>query len=695
MEILDKEKEQIRKFIEQINKSDAIQDEINTGLNYISGEQPPRSDDEDNISGTLDLRRNDIKKYKDFIVNHIRQNPFHVDIDPKEDDPLMLAIAESLQDDIDDALNSPKGRETVECAFNTQVGVGYGYASQTLEYANSRDLKQKVCAEAIKLPQMVYFPTDDESIDGSGAKENLILRWMNKDLAEEKAGPQAVINISEWADSIYGKWSYRADSVPDITYSYIKEKTKKIYFDSNGEMAEGKQENGYSREVTHKTVCIRRFIGEALIESIDIPNMNYLPISAFRGDTNYRSDIGNVKFTYSGIYQRVKDLQEILNYLLVEAVELASNASKAPFIAEESQLEGHEDAWESYNRVPTAVLYYKAKSANGQLLPPPQRADNSAQVEWILSYARQIEADIMNTLGFTPAMMGNSEYANDSARATAMRQSVGGITISAMLDNCGKSLQHMACIATELAIFAKPKREITYTPEDSEEEQTVIVDLGEQAVDSNDFMYRLTQGPANESKRQQSLNALLEIGKMDPQAFGGTLDLVVERMDIPNVEDISKRIEKLIEIRTPELIEKDAEAPDPEAIQALQAQEQAMQEMEQAHEAQMANAIRLNEQLQNELQNRDKEIEGRLIQEQMKQDGENARNTQDNATDIAEAKIKQGQEVDKESIKQTGETERAVIQQVATPERVSIDSDIEPTPNLSSPVLGGAQLNED
>ena len=79
----------------------------------------------------------------------------------------------------------------------------------------------------------------------------------------------------------------------------------------------------------------------------------------------------------------------------------------------------------------------------------------------------------------------------------------------------------------------------------------------------------------------------------------------------------------------------------------------------------------------------------------MKQEAETARNTQDNLTDIAEAEIKQGQEVDKESIKQAGETERAVIQQVATPERVSIDSDIEPTPNLSSPVEGGAQLNED
>jgi hypothetical protein len=686
MEILDKEKEQVRKFIEQINRSSAIAEEIDQGLNYISGEQPPRADDEDNISGTLDLRRNDIKKYKDFIVNHIRQNPFHVDIDPKEDDPLMIAIAESLQEDIDDALNSPKGREAIECAFNTQVGVGYGYTSFNLDYKNNRDLEQNVCAEAIKLPQMVYFPTDDESIDGSGAMKCLVLRWMDNDLAEKKGGPKAKINISEWADSIYGKWNYRTDSVPDITYSYIKEDTKKTYYDTNGEPSEEKIEGGYSREVTKRTLCIRRFIGEALVESIDIPNMNYLTTSAFRGDTNYRSDIGNVKFTYSGIYQRVKDLQEILNYLLVEAVELASMASKAPFIAEESQLEGHEDDWENYNRVPTAVLYYKAKASNGQLLPPPQRADNSAQVEWILSYARQIETDIMNTLGFSPSMMGSSEYANDSARAVAMRQAVGGITIAAMLDNCGKSLQHSACIVTELAIFAKPKREITYTPEDSEEEQTIIVDLAEVGVDSNDFIYRLTQGPANESKRQQSLNALLEIGRMDPQAFGGTLDLVVERMDIPNVDDISKRVKKLIEIRTPELIEKDAEAPDPEAMQALQAQQQ---------QAEMANAIRLIEQLQNELQNKDKEIEGRLLQEQMKQEAETARNTQDNLTDIAEAEIKQGQEVDKESIKQTGETERAVIQQIATPERVSIDSEIEPTPNLSSPVLGGAQLNED
>jgi len=162
--------------------------------------------------------------------------------------------------------------------------------------------------------------------------------------------------------------------------------------------------------------------------------------------------------------------------------------------------------------------------------------------------------------------------------------------------------------------------------------------------------------------------------------------------DFDGATELAERFRKML---PPELKDQDAEAPDPEAMQALQAQDQAMTEMEQAHEAQSANYIRLIEQLQNELQSREQDNATKIAVEQMKQEAETARNTQDNLTDIAEAEIKQGQEINKEEIKQTGETERAVIQRVATPEPTPISTEIEPTPNLSSPVKGGAQLNED
>ena len=650
------EQERIKRFITKNNDSKSLYREIQEGLRYVSGEQN-NPNETTSLENGPQLKRNDIKKYRDWTVSHIRQNSYKLSVEAKEDTPQTKAIAESIQEDIDNAINSPEGREAIECAFNTMVSVGYGYVAYELDYIDKRSLDQHVTANPVKLPQNVYIGLDD-SIDGSDAMESMVRRSMDRDRAEELVGKDKIKldSYQDWQRSMYNSWKWNSRVVPDVTFSYIKEKTTTQHFDSNGEMIEAKQEGSYSRPIITRTVCVVRYIGGCRYESAEYPS-EYLPIIAMRGDTNYRSDLGDCEYSYSGYYQLLKDLQEVLVYLLNEAVNLASKASKAPIIAVEGQLEGYEEDYESVNRSDLAVLYYKNITLNGTTAPPPQRMDNSAQVEWILSYSRDVYLTMQQVVGITPSMMGMVEGQRETAKATELRGSAGGLTISALLDNCEKSIQHGGKVVTDLSIHARPKRIIKFTPEDSEEEVEVEIDLADLGVSSNDFIYRPTQGPANESKRQAELNMLMSMGQYAPQDFANVQDLIVERMNSSADQEIVDRYKKLIEMRVPQLFNEDGQE-DPEAVQALEAMSMQLQEaqammdqiIQDADQKQDIMAYQIQT-LENEAIAKDKEIASKVVIEEMKQTGETQRNTQDNVVKLAEAQLEEGKEINLEIIK--------------------------------------------
>lgn len=689
------EQERIKRFITKSGDQDRVREEIRDGLRYISGEATVP-----NVNKSLEqgprLQRNDIKKYKDWTVSHIRVNPYKITIEAREDTPQTRAIATELQEDIDNAINSPTGRESTECALNTMTSVGYGYTSYELDYISNRSMDQTVKSNPVKVPQNVYFGIDD-SIDGSGANECMIKRVMDRDRAEKLIGKNKLKlnDAKDWQISMFGSWDWNSDTVPDITYSYIKEKSRTQHFNEDGDPIEEKQEGSFKREIIDSTVCVVRYIGGYRYESAEYPS-NLLPITAMRGDTKYRDDLGDCEYSYSGYYQLLKDLQEVLKYLLNEAIILASKASKTPYVAVEGQLDGYEDEWENDNVKDYKVLYYKNITLNGTTAPPPQRMDNSAQVEWVLSYTRDVVATMQQIIGITPQMMGMEESRRETVKATELRGTAGGLTVAGFLDNCEKSIINGAKIVTDLAIHARPNRLIKFTPEDSEEEIEEVINLSELGVSHSDFVYRPTQGPANESKRQSELNLLMSMGQYAPQDFANVQDLVVERMNSSADQELVDRYKAIIKMRAPQLFNEEGQE-DPEAVQALEALSAQLQEAQmmleqvvETSEAEKGQMALLINQLQTELQVNRAEAQAKVLAEETKQQAETERNTQDNLTDIAVAKIKEGQAISTEVIKQESAIEQKELE-ITTTAIESLQKQETDDVDMHSPVKGGVQ----
>jgi hypothetical protein len=356
----------------------------------------------------------------------------------------------------------------------------------------------------------------------------------------------------------------------------------------------------------------------------------------------------------------------------------------------EGQEEGHEPTWANANTTNFPYLLYKQTDTDGRPAPPPQRIDSNANLAPMIQAQQALDELAGRVTGIFDPMLGGMT-GNDSGFSRSLALQEGELSTLQFYHNLELSIKQTTRVCLELLIRDLGPQMYKFRDENGDVEEREL-DFGELGVQMEDLDVSTSAGPMYANQKQASLIALESFGASDPETKFIMRDKIMALQDFDGATELAERFKKML---PPELQDQDAEAPDPEAMQALQAQEQAMAEMEQAHEAQSANYIRLIEQLQNELQSREQDNATKIAVEQMKQEAETARNTQDNLTDIAEAEIKQGQEINKEEIKQTSETERAVIDKIATPERVSIDSEIEPSPNLSSPVIGGAQLNED
>jgi hypothetical protein len=290
--------------------------------------------------------------------------------------------------------------------------------------------------------------------------------------------------------------------------------------------------------------------------------------------------------------------------------------------------------------------------------------------------------------GITAQMMGMTDGQRETAQATALRGSAGGISISLFLDNCEKSIQHAGKVVTDLAIHARPKRLIKYTPEGADQEIELEVDLSLLGMSCSDFIYRPTQGPANESKRQNELTMLMSMGQYAPEDFSNMQDLIVERMNSNADQKIVERYKALIELRLPSLFKDDKE--DPEAVQAMEQLSAQLQQAQGIAQQLMDEKEQLGlliNQLQTELQVNKAEAEAKVLAEAVKQEAETLRNTQDNETDIIEAQIKAGQAVETELVKQESALQTKELEMVES--AIETQSLQDASVNMRSPVKGG------
>lgn len=283
-----------------------------------------------------------------------------------------------------------------------------------------------------------------------------------------------------------------------------------------------------------------------------------------------------------GVIRGLKDIQEDIN----------KRASKALFILSSNKIIADQDATDDWQELldevarPDGVLRVKTgrrfELAIDRELAP-------AHLELM---GRSIQM-IQQVSGVTDELMGRTTNAT-SGVAVQARQEQGAMSTSKLFDNLRFAVQVQGEKQLSLVeqYFTEQKQFRITNSRGTPDYITVNDGMPENDIVRSKADFVISDADWRASMRQAQAEQLMEMmTRLPPQVAMVMLDLVIETMDLPNREELVKRIRQVTGQRDPDATELTPE--EQQAMQAQQAQQQMQQEMFMAElRAKIAKAVR-------------------------------------------------------------------------------------------------------
>ena len=619
------------------------------------------------------------KPYANRIINPIRKSPLRPEI--KLEDPQATEIVMGKIRDIDICSRS---KEAVECAHETQVIGGIGFMRVFTDYKDNENLEQSVFIGKVDNPSQCYLGIHEE-IDGSDARDGGYFTYVKEEVASEKWGEDVVKGVTSSDIDIYTSWTIPQGSVMDATYYELKETTKWRYFLIDGsfldeipeevtkeEFLNATTETGEpivvnKRRVSVTTTECYRIVGNDVVEHQTLPITN-IPIVPVYGDKLFLEATENKK--WCGVSYWLWDSQRTLNYYKSNELELVSKSPKTPIMMAEGQDEGHEDDWDNLNTSSIPRITYKPTTLGGQPVPPPKRMDNQAYTGGLSQSMIQVSQDMGAQIGINDGMMGMAQGANEASGAVFQRNTQGELATIQYADNLEQSMTHVYRIVLQLLPYVG----------DTPQKHAIRDEKGNREFQEVDFSQILTKevlkdaevsikgGSMRESQRRADTQSVLEMMQLFPEKMqeGNIAPLLVEMLDVENSEKFIQALGG------------GDDAPDPEAMMALQEAEATIEEQEQM----LTQAEEHIKQMNNYIIAQEQERENELVMKQI-----------DAETKLATVELQNEGKVEVELIKQVGSAE-SQDKDIAQETRKNVVEIVNKTIEKNNSILEDRELTE-
>ena len=566
------------------------------------------------------------------VVNPIRKNPLRPSIKFEDDQ-----LTELVQGKVRDIDVQSRAKEAIEQAHETQVAGGMGFVHVKTDYVNNDDLDQKIIIDKIDNPSQCWLGYHKE-LDGSDARDGTVITYSPRQKAIDEWGEDVVKQAGSEFD-IYTGWNVPTGYVMDSNFYEIVEKSHWRYFMEDGqqldEIPKGVDKEEFmlyvanKRRVSKTNVECYRIVGQEIVERTSLP-IQYIPIVPFYGDRLYLEETEKKK--WAGLTYWVWDSQRTLNYYKSNELELISKAPKQQWLTAEGQTEDYDDMYDGSNHTSDSRLIYKPTSFGGQPVPPPMRLDNQAQTQGLSQSAMQVANDMGAQVSISDGMLGMAQSANESASAVFQRNSQGELGTIQYADNMEQSVSHMYRIVLELIPYVH----------DTPQKHAIRDEKGNRTFQEVNFAEILTPqvmkdaeitikgGNMAESKRRADMQSVLEVAQLFPEKMQEAMPVIIDMLDLEGGEELSRALGG------------GEDAPDPQAMMALQEAEATIDEYEGA----LGELQEQIKQLNNYIIAQEEERKKDLIEKQM-----------DSETKLTIAEMNNDTKLEVEYLKQAGSAE--------------------------------------
>jgi hypothetical protein len=221
------------------------------------------------------------------------------------------------------------------------------------------------------------------------------------------------------------------------------------------------------------------------------------------------------------------------------------------------QDEGFETEWDTANVRNHSVLHYNQRDSMGLQAPPPSRQVAEPAIQAISTSRAMALNDFQRVTAIFDASYGAPSN-EKSGKAIEIRDQMSDTSNAHYQDNFAQySLPHAGRILLELLpkIYDDPGRVIQIVQPDDSEKQVLINAPHTDPDTGLQQFYNLTQGsyevaiqagPAYATQRQQSLDFLLNMAKVDPKVVQVGDDLIIGQSDAPVAKELAARLKKTI-----------------------------------------------------------------------------------------------------------------------------------------------------
>lgn len=592
-----------------INASAQWRDAALEDLEFLAGKQwDPNIEGQRAIEGRPALTVNRLPQFVRQVTNEQRQSKPSVTVSPV-DDGSDVQTAEVLQGIIRNIEYTSNADAAYASGGQSAAITGLGYWDVCADYEDERSFDQRLIIRRIGNPLSVVMDPGAKELAGDDARWGIISTDLSKGEWDSLFPGREIPKGTGWGGQGDSAASWVAeDGVRLHEYRYITEEADTLIDVPPGlfqDMPEGggaleselepavfqglQAQGAETRKTTRRKACWAKIAGDEVIKKGEFAG-RYIQLVRVVG-TELEIDGITV---YEGIVRHAKDTQRMLNYFVSAEAEAIALAPKAPFIAAEGQIEGHEAIWEKANQKPVSVLPYRPMAIGGTVVPPPQRVMAEANVSAITNARMQAADDLKAVTGIYDGQLG-ARSNETSGKAILARQSQGQTANFHFQDNLSMAIRLTGRILVDLIpkIYTGP-RVLRILGEDSTKHEMVPVNQpgefkGEQVhIDLNAGRYdvAVSMGPSYHSRREQASAQLLELLKINPAMSQVAGDLLIESMDIPNGKAIAERLRKML---PPEIRPPDEKQPPPQVLaqqlqQTTQQNQQLTQALNEAHD---------------------------------------------------------------------------------------------------------------
>ncbi len=536
-----------------MNRQEALED-----LKFVNGDQwPVELQNSRNLESRPILTINKLDGYCRQVTNQQRQQRPRIKVHGtnSQAQEKTAEVIEGMTRHIEVNSNADNAYDT---AFDHAVRMGWGFWRVTTNYVSEDSFDQEIYIDAIDNPFTVYFDPNSERVDGSDAERCLITTMMSKEKFR-KLYPDCDDGTSftqRGTGDSQSEWITKED-IRIAEYFYVVRESATLYQLSDGtsKFAEGsdffKRLELAGLEVVDKrpsykrTIKWKKLTAVEVIEERDWPG-TYIPVVPVYGR---HVVIGDKKKKF-GMVRHAKDAQRMYNFWQTTITESVALAPKAKWIMAEGQDEGHENEWAGANVKSYPLLRYKQTDIDGNQAPPPQRLQPEPPPTGVMAAAQSINQDISTLMGiYDPSQQLPG---NISGKALNGQQQQVDLTNFDFYDNLTKSIQQTGKIILDLIphiydsqrvmriIGPDGKPDLVGINEPKQDEQGVWTVMHDMSVGKYDVV--MDTGPGYNSKRQEAVESMVDMLKVDPALMQQAGDLIFRNMDFPGADIIADRL---------------------------------------------------------------------------------------------------------------------------------------------------------